>query len=102
MKKTLLTLLATTVMSLSYAKAPISVEIQREVLELDRKENDAYVKLQQAEQDALMGKISLKELDAARQEYDAAKDNLQSELSKLGNRPEIEKWLIDNHVRIGM
>jgi hypothetical protein len=102
MKKTVFTLLATTLMSLTFAKAPLSEDLQREVLALDRKENDAYVKLQQAEQDELMGKISPKDLDAARKEYDAAKEKLQSEISKLGNRPEIEKWLIDNHVNFGM
>jgi hypothetical protein len=102
MKKTVFALLATTLLSLTFAKAPLSEDAQREVLALDRKENAAYVKLQQAEQDELMGKISSKELDAARKEYDEVKEKLQSELSKLGNRPEIEKWLIDNHVRVGM
>lgn len=102
MKTTVLTLLATTLIPLTSAKAPLSEELQRQVLELDRKENAAYVRLQQAEQDALMGEISPEQLEAVRKEYEEVQDKLQKELSSLGNRPEIEKWLIDNHVRVGM
>ena len=102
MKKTVFTLLATLLMSATFAKVSLSEDLQREVLKLDRTENDAYVKLQQAEQDALMGKIDSKKLETIRHEYDAAKEKLQDEMSKLGNGPEIAKWLIDNHVRVGM
>lgn len=102
MKKTIFTLLVTTLMSLTFAKPPLSEDVQREVLELDREEIKAYVELQQAEQDKLTDTISDEGLDAARKAYDEAKEKLESKLSKLQNRTEVEKLMLDNRVRVGM
>jgi hypothetical protein len=101
MKTTVFALITAMLMSTAFAKAPLNPDEQKNVLALDRTENAAYVRLQQAEQDELMGKIGAKELETIRHEYDAAKEKLQTELSKLGNVPAITKWLIDNHVGIG-
>lgn len=102
MKKTVFTLLVTTLMSLTFAKPPLSEDVKREVLELDREEIKAYVELQQAEQDKLTDTISDEGLDAARKAYDEAKEKLESKLSKLQNRTEVEKLMLDNRVRVGM
>lgn len=83
------------------AKTPDFTQADQ-LIELNRKEDRAYIDLQNAEQDRLMGKISSAELKAAQQKYDAIKTQLENELAKLPNRPEIEQWLIDNHVHPGV
>jgi hypothetical protein len=101
MKTTVFALMTALLIPTAFAKASLSLDEQKNVLALDRTENAAYVKLQQAEQDELMGKISPTELETIRHEYDVAKNSLQGALSELPNRAEIEQWLIDNHVRVG-
>jgi hypothetical protein len=101
MKTTVFALMTALLMPTAFAKATLSFDEQKNILALDSTENATYVKLQQAEQDELMGKISLAELEVIRREYDAAKNSLQEAISDLPNRAEIEQWLIDNHVRVG-
>ena len=88
-------------MSAPFARVPLSEESQHRLVELNRLEDKAHVNLERAEQDELMGNISPDKLKVIRQKYEAAKELLQVELSKLPNRAEIEQWLIDNHVGIG-
>ncbi|MDP3936219.1 MAG: hypothetical protein Q8Q56_04465 [Alphaproteobacteria bacterium] len=101
MKNTVFALMTAMLMSTAFAKAPLSNELQHRLVELDRLEDQAHVDLERAEQDELMGKITPDKLKAIRQKYEAVKESLQAELSKLPNRAEIEQWLIDNHVGIG-
>lgn len=77
-------------------------EVLKHIIELDKQEDKAHFDLQKAEQDALLGKISKAELLKFKKQYDNLKGQLEQELAKLPNRPEIEKWLIDNHVGIGI
>ena len=101
MKNTVFALMTAMLISTPFAKAPLSEESQHRLVVLDRLENKAHEDLQKAEQAALMGKISSNQLRAVRKQYDAAREALQAELSKLPNRAEIEQWLIDNHVGVG-
>ncbi|QOL20147.1 hypothetical protein [Candidatus Bodocaedibacter vickermanii] len=101
MKNTVFVLMTALLMTAPFAKALLSDEQQHRLVKLDRLENQAHENLQKAEQAALMGKISSNQLRAMRKQYEAAKEVLQAELSKLPNRAEIEQWLIDNHVGIG-
>lgn len=104
MKKTLFALMTVLLMPTAFAKAPLSNDLQyklAELVELDRRENEAYVQLQQAEQDALMGRIPENTLTAMRLQYDQARAALEAELSTLPKRGKIEQWLIDNHVGVG-
>ena len=101
MKKTLFASITVLLMPTAFAKAPLSNDLQYKLVELDRRENRAHVQLQQAEQDALMGRIPENTLTAMRLQYDQARAALEAELSTLPKRGEIEQWLIDNHVGVG-
>lgn len=83
------------------AKSILLPQDEARIIELDRKENEAHTALQKAEQDALMGVINNSALKQFQHEYDSAKTSLETALSHLPNRPEIEQWLLDNHVGIG-
>lgn len=60
MKKTVFTLLATTLLSLTFAKAPLSEDAQREVLALDRKENAAMLSCNKLNKMSLWAKLVLR------------------------------------------
>jgi Tfp pilus assembly protein PilO len=100
MKKTLFALMTIILIPTAFAKAALDEELQHKLVELDRRENQAHVDLQKAEQDALMGNIPANKLNAMRLKYEEAKEALQAELSSLPKRGEIEQWLIDNHVGV--
>lgn len=100
MKKTMFTaFIAVLITTISAKSADFNQAEQLRVL--NQQEDRAYIDLQNAEQAALMGTISSAELKAAQQKYDAIKSQLETALSKLPNRAEIEQWLIDNHIHAG-
>jgi ABC-type oligopeptide transport system substrate-binding subunit len=100
MKKTMFTAFIAVLITTISAKSADFNQAEQ-LLVLNQREDSAYIDLQNAEQDALMGKISSAELKAAQQKYDAIKAQLENELAKLPNRAEIEQWLIDNHIHAG-
>lgn len=100
MKNIIAVLLLCSSLTAAYATVnDISADDQTRLIELDQQELTAYKKLQNAEQDALNGKISEDELDKVRNHYDQTKNQLEQALSKLPNKTEVEQWLIDQHSR---
>lgn len=102
MKRTIFTILTAVLIISNVSAKSADFNQAEQLLALNQKEDRAYIDLQNAEQDALMGKISPAELKAVQQKYDAIKAQLEEEMAKLPNRPEIEQWLIDNHVHVGV
>jgi hypothetical protein len=115
MKKTLFALMTIILMPTVFAKAALdesrdsslavnthavkntdaSAKVKPQILDLAKKERAAYIRLNNAQHEALVCGVSSDQLEAISREYDLAKEKLEEALSKLSNRAKIEAQLIE-------